>query len=102
MTADPKPASVDPAADDLAAKIGKADEARRRARSERRSSLWAQVARVGTLGWMVALPIVGGALAGHLLDRWLGSGITWALALMVAGIATGGYALWREISKGVK
>jgi ATP synthase protein I len=85
----------------LAATIGKAAQRRKKARAERRAGLWAQVARVGTLGWMVALPIVGGALLGHFLDRWLHTGIAFSLALLFAGIAAGGYGLWQEIKKGM-
>ncbi len=85
--------------DELADRISRQDQRHKKAKAERRSSLWAQVARVGTLGWMIALPIAGGALLGHAIDRWLGTGITWALALLTVGIATGGYALWSEVRK---
>lgn len=85
--------------DDLADRIARQDARRKHAAGQRRGSLWAQVARVGTLGWMIALPIAGGALLGHFLDRWLGTGITWSLALLMVGLATGGYALWSEVRK---
>lgn len=78
------------------------EQARQRARSRREKvgNLWQQVARVGTLGWMIVLPIVGGALAGHLLDRHFGTGVRWALALMSVGVMAGGFALWRAIQEG--
>ena len=57
----------------------------------RRRLLWAG----GGLGALIA----GGALLGHFLDRWLGTGITWSLALLMVGLATGGYALWSEVRK---
>lgn len=77
-------------------------QARQRARSRREKvgNLWQQVARVGTLGWMIVLPIVGGALLGHLLDRRFDTGVRWALALMSVGVVAGGFALWRAIQEG--
>jgi len=86
-------------ADELAERITRQEARRKKAEGERRGSLWATVARVGTLGWMIALPIAGGALLGHAVDRWLGTGITWSLALLTLGLAAGGYALWSEVRK---
>lgn len=92
----PEPAvEADPAAHELDRRI--ATFARRRARAQARGgpSLWAQATWVGTVGWLIAVPIVVGALLGHLLDRRLGSGITWAMAGLTLGVMLGGYALWR-------
>lgn len=85
------------APDPLAERIARDTQRRKKAESEPRSNLWTQVARVGTLGWLIALPIVAGALLGHALDRVLGTGITWALALMMLGIVVGAYVIWREL-----
>ena len=70
---------------------------RRRKATERRGSLWGEVARVGTVGWIIALPLVGGALLGHQLDRRLGTGVRWSLAFIVLGAALSGYGLWRLV-----
>lgn len=86
-----------PPDDELARRIARADARRRRARAEPRSSLWTMAARVGAMGWLVVLPMVAGAGAGHLLDRRLGSGVTWALALMSLGLLAGGYGMWRSL-----
>ena len=85
--------------DPLAAKIATADAQRRRANAEGRPSLWSQVARVGTLGWLIAVPTVAGAALGRLLDHALDSGVTWALALMTVGLASGIYALWLQLRR---
>lgn len=78
--------------------------ARRRARAKNVGSrnLWQQVARVGTLGWMIVLPIVGGVLLGHMLDRRFDTGVRWALALMMCGVFAGGVSLWRAMREGVE
>jgi ATP synthase protein I len=53
------------------------------------------VAHVGVLGWLIALPTVGGAYLGHRLDERFDAGITWALCFLSLGLAGGGYLLWR-------
>ncbi|MEZ4448864.1 MAG: AtpZ/AtpI family protein [Nannocystaceae bacterium] len=83
----------------LARTIAGQEVRRERALREPRSSLWRHVARVGTLGWMIVLPIVGGAGLGRLLDRRLGSGVTWTLAGIVLGVAVGGYSLWKTLDE---
>jgi len=62
-------------------------------------SLWRTVAHVGALGWLIALPTVGGAYLGHRLDRRLGSGITYAMLFLTLGLACGGYLLWRTFEQ---
>jgi ATP synthase protein I len=86
---------ADPGGRELEARIATFARRRARVRDRRGRSLWAQATWVGTLGWLVAVPIVLGAILGHLLDRRLGTGITWAMAFIGVGVLIGGYALWR-------
>lgn len=83
----------------LARTIAGQEARRERARREPRSSLWRHVARVGTLGWMIVLPIVAGAGLGRLVDRRLESGVTWTLAGIVVGVAVAGYSLWKMLAE---
>ena len=85
----------DPTGRALDATIARAAARKARARAHRGRSLWAQATRVGTVGWLIAVPIALGAVVGHLLDIRLGTGIAFALAFMGLGVAAGGYALWR-------
>ncbi len=71
----------------------------RRARSRPRGA-WSGLGMVGAVGWMLALPTVAGAFAGHLLDMRADSGVTYALAGMLLGICVGGYAVWRFVIRG--
>lgn len=90
------PAGDDATAQELDRRIHTFARRRTRARSRGAGkSLWAQATWVGTVGWLVAVPIAIGAFLGHLLDVRLGSGITWAMAFMGLGVLAGGYALWR-------
>lgn len=80
---------------ELDEQIAKFAARRERARSRRGRGLWAQATRVGTVGWLVAVPIALGALLGHWLDLRMGTGITFAMAFIAIGVLAGGYALWR-------
>jgi ATP synthase protein I len=86
----------------LAAQIEQQARQHQRSGHERVGNLWQQVARVGTLGWMIVLPIVAGAVLGHMLDRAFDTGVRWALALMFVGVVAGGYSLWRAMQEGVE
>lgn len=76
--------------------IDKLEQLEREAKTRRGRSLWVQVSRVGTLGWLIALPIVGGALLGHLIDRRFDTGLTFTLALLLLGLVIAGFTLWRH------
>ncbi|MCX4244897.1 AtpZ/AtpI family protein [Paraliomyxa miuraensis] len=91
----PPPPQADRDLHELDDRIARFARRRAHARSRRGRSLWAQATAVGTLGWLIAVPIVLGALLGHLLDLYLGSGITWAMAFMFLGVLIAGYSLWK-------
>jgi len=61
----------------------------------RATRLWAGFGLVGALGWMIVLPMVGGAYLGLWLDRTLGTNLSFTLALMLLGLVAGGYGVWR-------
>jgi F0F1-type ATP synthase assembly protein I len=60
---------------------------------------WRDALAVPSLGWDLALPIFGGVLLGHLLDRWLDTGYALTLGLLVLGVFTGFYNLMRSIQR---
>ncbi len=86
----------DPHTRKMSEAIDRTAKLERKAASGRGRSLWVEVSRVGTLGWLLALPIVGGALLGHMIDRALGTGLSFALGLLGLGLAIAGYALFRH------
>ena len=57
--------------------------------------LWATLAAVGSVGWMVVLPMVFGAMAGRWLDAKLQTGLSFTLALLLVGLGSGAYSIWR-------
>lgn len=54
-------------------------------------SLARRFGQIGVLGWVIVGPTLLGVFAGHWLDQWLGTGITFAAALTFLGAALG---LW--------
>jgi F0F1-type ATP synthase assembly protein I len=62
-------------------------------------TLWREAVAAMSLGWDLAVPIFGGVLLGHLLDRWLGTRYIFTLGLLVAGIGTGYYNVARFIRR---
>ena len=44
------------------------------------------LAEVSTLAWNLVIPIVGGVLLGHYIDKKSDSGVTWTMSLLVLGI----------------
>ncbi len=69
-------------------------------------SKWGAVWRDGlaamSLGWDMALPIFGGVLLGHFLDRWLHTGYIFTLGLLVLGVVTGFYNVVRAIRREIE
>jgi F0F1-type ATP synthase assembly protein I len=57
------------------------------------AAVWREALASTSLGWDLALPIFGGVLLGHLVDRWLGTGYVFTLGLLVLGIIAGYYNL---------
>ena len=58
-------------------------------------SLGRRLAQIGVLGWTIVTPILLGVLAGHWLDRWLRTGVTFAAALLTVGAGLGLWFAWR-------
>jgi ATP synthase protein I len=91
-----QPPSEDRSTREVVREIDRLEQLEREAQTRRGRSLWVQVSRVGTLGWLIALPIVGGALLGHLLDRRFDTGLTFTLAMLLLGLVIAGFTIWRH------
>jgi len=73
--------------------LRRAVERRRAARAkwqrEGERPLARNLALAGTLGWLIVVPALLGALAGRALDRLAGTGVTFTSALIFVGVAVG-------------
>ena len=63
------------------------------------SGAWRDALAASSLGWDLALPIFGGVLLGHLLDRRLGTSYVLTLGLLLLGVFTGFYNVVRSIQR---
>ncbi len=73
-----------------------ADKAERMERARLRGQrFWSGLALMGSVGWVVALPMVAGIFLGFHLDKRFGGGLSFTLGLLVLGLASGLYSAWR-------
>jgi ATP synthase protein I len=61
------------------------------------ATFWRSLSVLGTVGWSIALPAAGGALLGHHLDAWLGTGVRFTLMLLAAGVLLGAVLAWHVV-----
>ncbi|MBC7250269.1 MAG: AtpZ/AtpI family protein [Anaerolineae bacterium] len=62
-------------------------------------SAWRDALAAMSLGWDLAVPIFGGTLLGHFLDRWLHTGYIFTMGLLTLGVGTGFYNVMRTIRR---
>ena len=53
--------------------------------------------RASSIGWEIALPIVGGPVLGYFIDRHFGTGVTFTLILLGVGLSFSVISLVRFI-----
>jgi ATP synthase protein I len=85
-----------PNGDDFVREVGKQADRRK---ANRGRSVWQGISQVGTVGWMVVLPAVGGAFLGRWVDARYATGIFWTLSLLTAGLVVGCAAAWRAMNR---
>lgn len=61
--------------------------------------MWSEALGAASLGWDLAVPIFGGVLLGHVVDRWLETGYVFTLGLLLLGVATGFYNVFRAVQR---
>ena len=77
-------------------------KAQRLSRARRRQGgFWRQVAQVGSLGFVFALPLVAGAALGHVVAERTGRPV-FALALLLVGLLAGAFGSWRLIRQSLQ
>ena len=54
---------------------------------------------VGSLGWLLVLTPLGGALLGRWLDNRYSSGVFWSATLIFCGAALGAGIVWQQVRK---
>ena len=54
---------------------------------------------VGSLGWLLVLPPLGGALLGRRLDSHYATGVFWSATLIFCGVILGAVLVWQKVRK---
>ena len=85
--------------DDLRQSVDLRQQREQRWRREGERPLWRNLSMIGALGWLIVVPTLIGALAGHWLDGKMGGGIFWTGGLIFAGAALGLSMAWRRIKR---
>lgn len=79
--------------------VGEVRRQAERAGRARHLTFWQGLGLVGSVGWMVAIPTVGGALLGRWIDRRFGTHVFWTLSLLFVGVTLGSASAWRQIKR---
>lgn len=58
-------------------------------------SLGSRLGQIGVLGWMIVVPPLLGALAGHWIDRLFGTGVFFSAPLIMVGAVLGFRSAWK-------
>jgi ATP synthase protein I len=71
----------------------------RRARWEREGerSVWKNMSMIGSLAWLVVVPMLLGTFFGRILDRTFSHGIFWTATMIFLGATFGCYLAWQRI-----
>jgi ATP synthase protein I len=72
-------------------------EQRDRWKREGERPLAQNLAMVGSLGWLIVVPTLGGIFVGQWLDRREGTGVTFTAAFLVAGLVLGAGLVWQRM-----
>ncbi|HKI96422.1 MAG TPA: AtpZ/AtpI family protein [Gemmatimonadales bacterium] len=80
--------------DRLVDRIGRDAERKRRARRERRRTVWFGLGTFGLVGWAVSVPMVIGVLVGRWLDGRVHGNVSWTVTGLVVGVVLGCVNAW--------
>jgi ATP synthase protein I len=70
-----------------------------RARVAQRLTFWQGLGLVGSIGWMVIIPVLIGAVLGRWIDHLAHTRVFWTLALLIIGLLIGCSSAWRHVGQ---
>ena len=68
-------------------------------RAEGTRAPWQNVALIGSLAWLVVVPMLGGVLLGRWLDRVTGHLVLFSAVGIVLGVGFGFWMAWQRASR---
>jgi ATP synthase protein I len=84
---------------EFAAKIGRKEARRARARQSKESGVWFGLGMMGTIGWSVAIPTLIGIAIGIWLDINYPGQISWTITLLFIGLGVGCANAWYWVKR---
>ncbi len=72
-------------------------EQEERGRREGDRPLALNLAMIGSLGWLVVVPTLGGVFLGQWLDRHFDTGLDFTGAMLMVGVAFGSFLAWQRV-----
>ncbi|MBI1219537.1 MAG: hypothetical protein GC186_13420 [Rhodobacteraceae bacterium] len=90
-----RPKKIDP----LQEAVKKRERREEQARAEGQRAPWQNVALIGSLAWLVVVPILGGVLLGRWLDRLTGHLVLWSALGIVLGAGLGFWMAWQRANR---
>ena len=85
--------------DELGGSVKRTRERRERAKQEGERTLAQNLMWMGTLGWLVTVPMVAGMFLGRWIDHRFGTGVTFSSTLCVVGLVSGCWLAWRKVQQ---
>ena len=85
--------------DEMASAVRKRRERRDRWLREGPRALLRNLGLVGSLGWLLVLPPLAGAMLGRRLDSHYASGVFWSATLIFGGVVLGAVLVWQKVRK---
>ena len=86
-------------ADEMAAAVRKRRDRRDRWRRTGPRALLRNLGLVGSLGWMLVLPPLAGALVGRWLDTRYRAGVFWSATFIFVGVVAGAALVWQQVRR---
>lgn len=82
--------------------VGKKEQRKIKARSERSQNIWFGLGMMGMVGWSVAVPTLIGVALGRWVDSVITGNVSWTLTGMVAGVSIGCWNAWYWVQREIK
>lgn len=81
----------------LADSVRRRQERQKKWEREGERPLAQNLALIGTFGWLIVVPTLGGLFIGRWLDHMFESGIFWTASLLWLGLAIGCWLAWKRL-----
>ncbi|HVT08457.1 MAG TPA: AtpZ/AtpI family protein [Polyangia bacterium] len=88
-----------PRGEDMASAVRRRRERRDRWLREGPGALVRNLGLVGSLGWLLVLPPLAGAVLGRRLDSHYHAGVFWSATFIFCGAVLGGVLVWQKVKR---